>query len=289
MDQRLIRNLSLSRFVSDVETNLASVDLEIHPTMTTPIPHDSRSKSDLIRSHRPDIVAARLQGVNEHSYLKDFIYGAIDGAVTTFAVVSGVAGAQLSGSIVLILGVANLIGDGFSMAAGNYLGTRAEAEHRERVRNMEERHIANVPDGEREEIRQIFREKGFEGELLEQVVDTITADHQRWVDTMLHEEHGLPSVVPSAIRAATVTFIAFLLVGAIPLIPFVMGLLFGITIPAPYVISTVLTAIAFFGVGAAKSRVVDTNWMSAGMETLFVGSMAAGLAYLCGVLLGKIV
>lgn len=256
--------------------------------MTNTIPHDSRSKDGLIRSHRPDIVAERLQIVNQHSYLKDFIYGAIDGAVTTFAVVSGVAGAQLSASVVVILGVANLIGDGFSMAAGNYLGTRAEAEHRERVRNMEERHIANVPEGEREEIRHIFREKGFEGELLEQVVETITADKQRWIDTMLHEEHGLPSVVPSAMRAATITFVAFILVGAIPLIPFVLGLLFGISIPAPYVISTTLTAVAFFGVGAAKSRVVDTNWLTAGLETLFVGGMAAGLAYACGVLLGKI-
>lgn len=251
---------------------------------------DSQSEHEqhsplLEHSHTPLMIEERLAQQNQPSYLKDFIYGAIDGAVTTFAVVSGVAGAGLSSSIVLILGIANLVGDGFSMAAGNFLGTRAEQEQLAKLRMMEQQHIEKVPEGEREEIRQIFLGKGFEGELLDQVVDVITDDKKRWVETMLQEEHGLSLTPVSAWKAATTTFIAFIVVGTIPLLPFLVTLV-GIEMSAqPYLISAVLTGVAFFLVGATKSRFVNNHWFYSGMETLFVGGIAAALAYVCGVML----
>ncbi len=239
----------------------------------------------LEHSHSPRGIAERLAQQHQPSYLKDFVYGAIDGAVTTFAVVSGVAGAGLSSSIVLILGIANLVGDGFSMAAGNFMGTRAEQEQLAKLRLMEQQHIETVPEGEREEIRQIFQSKGFEGELLDQVVDVITADKKQWVDTMLQEEHGMSLTPISALKAATTTFIAFLMIGTIPLLPF-LGTLVSVDLTSqPYAVSTLLTGVAFFLVGAAKSRFVDHHWFYSGMETLFVGGLAAGLAYVCGGLL----
>ena len=236
-------------------------------------------------SHTEHGIAERLSEQRRPSYLKDFVYGAIDGAVTTFAVVSGVAGAGLSGNVVLILGVANLVGDGFSMAAGNFMGTRAEKEQLHKLRQMELAHIEHIPEGEREEIRQIFQQKGFDGPLLEEVVEVITADKQRWVETMLQEEHGLSLTPISAWKAAVTTFLAFLVIGTIPLLPF-LGALFGFqTAESAYLISTILTGGAFFLVGAAKSRFVDHHWFYSGMETLIVGGVAAGLAYLCGLLL----
>ncbi|MCA8991179.1 MAG: VIT1/CCC1 transporter family protein [Planctomycetaceae bacterium] len=242
---------------------------------------------ELEHSHSPDAIRARLQNDPEHSYLRDFIYGAVDGAVTTFAVVSGVAGAGLAPNIVIVLGVANLIGDGFSMAAGNYLGTKAEAEQREKTRLMEHRHIAHSPDGEREEIRQIYAAYGFEGALLEQIVTVITSDKNRWVNTMLREEFGLSSISPNPFKSAAATFIAFILIGAIPLLPFVANLL--IPFSGTYLISTLMTGIAFFAVGAAKSKFVEQHWAIAGAETLIVGAIASGFAYLCGWVLQGIV
>ena len=115
----------------------------------------------------------------------------MDGTVTTFAVVAGVAGAGLPRGVAIILGMANLLADGFSMAAGNYLSTKTDRELVDRARRVEEMHVEQVPDGEREEVRQIFAAKGFEGQILDEIVNVITTDRRRWVDTMLTEELGL--------------------------------------------------------------------------------------------------
>ncbi|HLF18975.1 MAG TPA: VIT1/CCC1 transporter family protein [Candidatus Omnitrophota bacterium] len=248
-----------------------------------------QSKTDLHKTHTRSAIRRRLGAGYQHSYLKDFIYGAIDGTVTTFAVVSGVAGAELSGKIVIILGMANLLGDGFSMAVGNFLGTKTEAQQREQARRMEENHIKEVPEGEREEVRQIFSKKGFEGKELERVVDVITSDRKQWIDTMIQEELGLSLGGPSPWRAAFTTFAAFVLIGFLPLVSFVLKLGNPQWILDPFTVSTVLTAFAFFVIGALKARYIGQGWVKAGLETLLIGGCAAALAYTAGVFLKDIV
>ena len=249
----------------------------------------ARSASQALHdSHTPEAIERRLDDGPSHSYLRDWIYGAIDGAVTTFAVVCGVAGAELSAGIIIILGTANLLADGFSMAVSNFLGTRAEREHQQNMRRDEERQVREVPDGEREEIRQIFARKGFEGEDLERAVTIITSDIARWVDTMLVEEHGITGRVSSAWHAAIATFVAFLLAGSVPLVPYVAFHVLEVDGNA-FALSIAMTGVAFFIVGAIKSRVVDQPWLRSGAETLLVGGVAAAVAYAAGALLKNVV
>jgi VIT1/CCC1 family predicted Fe2+/Mn2+ transporter len=182
--------------------------------------------------------------------------------------------------------VANLLADGFSMAVSNYLGTSAEEERRQKLRRAEREHIRLHPHGEREEIRQIFAAKGFAGEDLERAVETITADVDRWVDTMLTDEHGIPLVGPNPFRAAWTTFWAFVVVGAVPLLAFVFRFLKrDLELNSAFLFSSIMTGIAFFAVGALKSRFVDQAWWRGGLVTLGVGGLAAAIAYGAGVLL----
>ena len=239
--------------------------------------------------HDPEKIAARLESGPESVYLKDFVYGAIDGAVTTFAVVAGVAGAGLAPGIIIILGFANLLADGFSMAISNFLGTRAENQYREQARRRELDEIHKWPEGEREEVRQIYARKGFEGELLEQVVNVLTDDQDRWVDVMLQEEHGMSLTDHHAGRAGLATFVAFLLVGLIPLLPYLVNWMGMAEMASPFLWSSIMTSVAFFWVGALKGRFVNQSWLLAGAETMAIGAAAAAMAYGVGVLLKGLV
>lgn len=167
------------------------------------------------------------RGLFEH-YLRDLVYGANDGIITTFAVVAGVAGANLETIIVLILGVANLLADGFSMGASNYLSIRSE-----------------------EEVRAAT---------------------------------GKESKEPHALRHGFATFLAFLLAGAVPLVAFILP--FGGD--DPFDLAVLLTALALFGVGAARSLVTLRSWWASGLEMLAVGGAAAAVAYFTGDLLARI-
>ncbi|MCM2322820.1 MAG: VIT1/CCC1 transporter family protein [Oligoflexia bacterium] len=234
---------------------------------------------DQNHSHSPESIAARLSVPARPSYLRDFVYGGVDGSITTFAIVSGVWGAQLPTRSVIILGLANLLADGFSMATSNYLGTRAEQENVARFRLVEEGHIARDPKGEQEEVRQIFARKGITPPALEEVVRAISSDRRRWVDLMLIEEYGASPLHPSPIRSACATFAAFVICGAVPLISFIGRF------DRPFPVAALATGITFFLIGSAKSRWSNSRWWLSGIQTLTVGSGAALLAYLVGGLL----
>ena len=167
-------------------------------------------------------------------YLPEFVYGGIDGIITTFAIVAGSLGASLSSAIILILGFANLFADGFSMAISNYLSIKSE-----------------------NELNSMNRHK---------------------------HEHS-----KNQKKTALATFISFVLIGFIPLIPFVLAIFIPIINSNKFLYSIILTAIAFITVGAVKGKIVEKSRLKSAIETLLVGGIAAIIAFLVGFFLKSIV
>ena len=229
-------------------------------------------------SHNPADIAARIRAPKPRGVLRDVVYGGIDGSVTTFAIVSGVAGAGLSPFVIIALGIANVLADGFSMAAGNYSATKSEADNIARVRAIEARHIEKYPRGEWLEVRKILGAKGLSGDVLDWATDEITQDRERWIDTMVEGEYGLGGADPDPMRAAMATFVAFLVAGMIPLMPFLFGL------PDAFRLSSLLTLAVFFSIGAMKSRWSLAPWWRSGLETLLIGGTAAAIVFGVGTL-----
>lgn len=228
--------------------------------------------------HTPEGIAKRIGVPPGRGVLRDAVYGAIDGAVTTFAIVAGVAGAGLSPFIIVALGIANVLADGFSMAAANYSGAKAELDNRRRLRSVEERHIRKYPEGERLEVREILAQKGLSGDVLTEATNVVTQDHETWIALMMDGEYGLGGIDPHPAAAAATTFVAFLLAGCLPLLPFLIGLNHAFTI------SAVMTMVTFFVIGAVKSHWSLSPWWKSAVETLLIGGAAAAIAFLVGTL-----
>lgn len=222
--------------------------------------------------------------------IEDFVYGATDGAVTTFAVVAGVVGASLSPSIVIILGFANLFADGFAMAAGNYLSTRSKLEYEERERKRQDKEIQDFPERKISEIKSIYAEKGFKEELLEKVTSVIIANRKVWTDILLREKSGIiDKKNENPVFKAITTFVAFNLVGLIPLLPFIFALVLdntsGLSSQVIFAYSSVFTAFSFFSIGIISGKVVDKPPLRSGFITLIIGGTAALVSYIVGTLL----
>lgn len=216
-------------------------------------------------------------------HFDDFIYGSIDGAVTTFAIVAGVVGASLSPGIILILGFGNLFADGFSMAAANYQASKARNQFIEMKRKQEEWEIDNLPEQEKDEIREIYKKKGFKDELLEEIVRIITSRRKVWVDTMMKEELGLIEDEKDPLDSSISTFIGFNLVGLIPLVPFMIFIFMGIHADSEaFIYSTISVMVSFFLVGMIKGKIVRKSKIKSGFYTLIIGGTASLVAYFVG-------
>ncbi|MEM7528222.1 MAG: VIT1/CCC1 transporter family protein [Pseudomonadota bacterium] len=221
-------------------------------------------------------VRARLASPKRRGHLRDAVYGGMDGTVTTFALVAGVAGAGLADSVIVALGVANVLADGFSMAAANFSGAKSEQDDQRRIRAIEERQIAENPAGERLELQEILRAKGLEGVVLESATAAIMRNHDKWIEIMLVDEYGLSPTDPRPAHAAAATFIAFVAAGSVPLVPFLLGL------EDAFLKSLVSALCVFFLIGSLKSRWALAPWWQGGIETLTIGGVAAFIAYLVG-------
>ncbi len=225
----------------------------------------------------------------DKSYIPEFVYGGIDGAITTFAVVAGAAGANLSVSIVIILGMANLIADGFSMSVGNFFSTQAARDNYDRHRQTELWEIENLREKEIEEIREIYAAKGFTGNLLEEVVAVIISNKEVWADTMMREELFLIKDDKTPYKTAGVTFFSFLIIGVIPLLSYLAAPFFHSGDNRLFLISCAATGLALAIIGQLKSIVTGKSRLRGTLETVALGGLAALIAYYVGFVLEKIV
>ncbi len=236
------------------------------------------SRSDLQRA-LAEHKASEPHGRGVGKYIHDIVYGANDGIVTTFAVVSGVAGAKLAPAVVIIMGIANVLADGLSMGLGNYLSNRSRRDQYERVLKEELREIDTIPEIEREEIREIYAAKGFAGDALESVVHVITKDRAVWAETMMREEHGLsPEETDHAAWHGLMTFVAFILFGLIPIAPYI----FPMADERRFSITIVATVVALLLVGLLRSYVTRERMLKGPIEILSIGLLCAAVSYYVG-------
>jgi VIT1/CCC1 family predicted Fe2+/Mn2+ transporter len=243
-----------------------------------------RDADRIVTSTRAERTGGGILG----AFLGSLVYGGLDGIITTFAIVSGVAGAELGARVILILGIGNLLADGFSMGTGAYLSTKSEREYYDRQARLQLLEIERFPDGQRAELKARFLNHGYTQEEADRLVEVQTREPARWVNAMLIEEHGMIKSDSDPLHNAVATFLAFVLAGSIPLAVYFAGLVTPIAAGTSFRVSLVLSAFALFGVGAAKVFVTGLNPLRSGLEMLLVGSGAAVVAYTIGNLLKNI-
>ena len=211
-------------------------------------------------------------------WLGDLMFGLNDGLVAAFAVTSGVAAAFTSQKVVVMAGLAEMLGGAVSMGLAGYASARAQYEFYQSEAQRERDEIKRWPERERDEIRAIYRNKGFAGTLLDQIVAHITADPARWRNVMMREELGFGAdAADPPSRSALIVGAAYLLGAAVPLIPYLF-----VAQPTGTLASAIATVSALFVVGAAKTLVTTRPWWRSGLESMGIGLAAAFVTYGAG-------
>lgn len=231
--------------------------------------------------HEPDVVRA---GIGRS--LRDIILGGQDGLVNVLGLVLGVAAATAQLRIIIAAALAATFSESIAMGGVAYTSALAERDYYLAQLEKERREVEEVPDVEREEVRQIFRDKGLHGDLLERVVGDITSDKEVWVDVMMRDElHLSPVSSKGVVRRAFVTGFSTLIGSLIPLIPFLFVPLFGMSVTIATILAVPLCAAVLFAVGAYKAVTLVGDWRISGLQMLVIGMVSAAAGYGIGRLL----
>ena len=221
------------------------------------------------------------QGSRLKADLRDFILGWQDGLVNNLGLILGVAIATNERRVVLISGIALLFAESISMAAVAFTSQNAVRDYYQRMVEQEKREMREVPEKERDEIREIYQEKGFSGKELESIVKKITSDEKVWLDTMMAEEIRLFPEETRPLESAAVVGLSAVIGSAIPLLPF-----FVLPVKAAIPVTLLLSAGFLFLVGMAKARLTVGDGWKSGIQMLVIGLASALIGYLIGVILG---
>ena len=235
--------------------------------------------------------AHELHGTVDSKLVKAAVYGANDGIITTFAVVAGVAGAGFSPAIILVLGFANLIGDGISMGIGDYLGERSEDRFKQHQSEIEKWEIHNIPSEESKELKHFFKSREVSDEDAKKLSATIQKYPKLWGEMGFLDEMGeLPKKAEKLWQSGVVTIIAFGLAGLLPLLPYIIEALGGsFGEISNFHLSMVSTALTLFFIGSLRTIVTKGHWWKNGLEMLFIGAIAAAAAYATGAFVERLI
>ncbi|MEM8525707.1 MAG: VIT1/CCC1 transporter family protein [Bacteroidota bacterium] len=244
---------------------------------TVPVHSSSKSSSFLQR------FAERY----EH-YLGEFVYGGIDGCVTTFAVVVGAVGAGLDSAVIIILGFANLLADGFAMSIGAYMSVKSEKDNYQKHRQRQEQKRKQSPQEHRAALKTIYQAKSFEGALLNQVVEVVAQHESESVDAIMKEDLEMMEEQRSPIKIGAITYLSFILIGLIPLMIYVLDYFTKIS-GSLFLWASSLTAIGFILIGILKTYVTETPVWRGVLGTLLLGAIAALVSYFVGDLLEHLI
>ena len=221
-------------------------------------------------------------------YIKSIVYGGLDGIITTFAVVAGSVGGELSFRVVLILGFSNLLADGFSMAVGDFLSTKSQNEYEKNVRHKKQLDITQHPKQEKGQLTNSLIEQGINENDANLLVNTLAKYDKPFVNQVMKLEYGSNTTEGSPVKNAVVTFLSFSAFGVVPLLIYVLAMFIPNLLENSFLIAAILTGMTLFSLGAMKSKVIHTNWLKSGFEMLLVGGLAALVAYVVGAMLGSI-
>lgn len=215
--------------------------------------------------------------------IRQITFGMNDGVVSIFALLAGMAGAGQEPKIIIITLLAATIAGALSMAAGEFISSKSEADYYNHEIEQESLEIKLCPDIEKEELRKIYRDKGFEGELLDQVVDHLTKDKDVWVREMVIDELGVTEIEQgSDIKSALIIFVAFIMGACFPTLPYLFLINFDLDPVTLFKAATIVTVGGLFLAGALKHFVTGVNWLKSGVEMLVVGFFAFSISYIIG-------
>lgn len=218
------------------------------------------------------------------NYMRDVVLGANDGLVSVFALVIGVAAGGLGPKQVLLTGIAGLVAGAISMAIGEYISTKSQEEVYDSEKRLEQEHIKHHLDHEKEELYEFYSAKGFKGDILDTIVETIASDEKVLLREMMMAEFGvLEEERRSPFTATAIIGVAFALGSLPPVIPF----LFANSTTSGMIMAFFLSVIGLFGIGGLKAKVTSMDIRKAGLENLVLGVLGAGVTYIIGLLIGQ--
>jgi VIT1/CCC1 family predicted Fe2+/Mn2+ transporter len=236
----------------------------------------NKNAADAPTRRRPRVTPRHTEPHRTQNWLRDVILGGQDGLVNILGIILGVIVGGGSMTVLLVTGVAAAITESISMGAVGYTSSVSERDYYLSERERENWEIDNVPDIERQEIREIYAAKGFDGELLERIVETITSNREQWLQTMMDEELHLQPIGDARIlRSAAVITVATLIGHLIPLAPFLF-----LDRTAALVTAIVLSGLVLFGVGVYSSITLVGDWRRNGIQLVAIGLGAALVGFL---------